>query len=170
MKPGSSASPARRPTRCSPASQFCLSAPEEPFEPGLPEHLGDHVLGDGSQGVQQLALQPRLHDQQIHVYLGEGKCRSRQTQGEKKWPKVKRRGRPYPFRSCERTDWSLGGVGKTSHSFDVQLQISRQQLVDLPVVVIVVPVNSSKLSPTTTSRKQWSARPAAHRIPITQWM
>lgn len=50
-----------------------LLIPEEPFGVGLSEHLGDHVLGDGSQGVQQLALQPRLHDQQVHVYLGGGR-------------------------------------------------------------------------------------------------
>lgn len=40
-----------------------LLVPEERFQSGLPEHLGDHELGDGSQGVQQLALQPGLHDQ-----------------------------------------------------------------------------------------------------------
>lgn len=40
-----------------------LSVPEECFQSGLSEHLGDHELGDGSQGVQQLALQPGLHDQ-----------------------------------------------------------------------------------------------------------
>lgn len=40
-----------------------LSVPEECFQSGLAEHLGDHELGDGSQGVQQLALQPGLHDQ-----------------------------------------------------------------------------------------------------------
>lgn len=50
-----------------------LLIPEEHFGVGLSEHLGDHVLGDGSQGVQQLALQPRLHDQQVHVYLGGGR-------------------------------------------------------------------------------------------------
>lgn len=33
------------------------------FPVGPLEHLGDHELGDGSQGVQQLALQPGLHDQ-----------------------------------------------------------------------------------------------------------
>lgn len=51
-----------------------LSVPEERCGSGLlpPEHLGDHVLGDGPQGVQQLALQPGLHDQQIHLRLGEG--------------------------------------------------------------------------------------------------
>lgn len=65
-----------------------LSVPEEHFESHLSEHLGDHVLGDGSQGVQQLALQPGLHDQQIHVYLGEekngnpAKCREKMAQGE----------------------------------------------------------------------------------------
>lgn len=78
---------------------------------------------------------------------GRDKWKSSRVQGggrKKKRLKVKRRRRSYPFRSGERTDWSLGGVWKTSHSFDVQLQISRQQLVHLPVVVIVVPGNAKQ--------------------------
>lgn len=67
-----------------------LSVPEEQFESGLSEHLGDHVLGDGSQGVQQLALQPGLHDQQIHVYLGEGEKSIKPSAG-RKWLKGRRR-------------------------------------------------------------------------------
>lgn len=59
-----------------------LSVPEGHVEPALSQHLGDHVLGDGSQGVQQLALQPGLHDQQIHVYLGEGGTSIRPSAGK----------------------------------------------------------------------------------------
>lgn len=33
---------------------------------------GDHVLGDGSERIQQLRLQPRLHDEQVYVDLRTG--------------------------------------------------------------------------------------------------
>ena len=49
----------------------------------LSDCLGDHVLSDGSQSVQQLSLQPGLHDQQVHVYLRE-QDGNKFTQGAKK--------------------------------------------------------------------------------------
>lgn len=39
--------------------------------PGGPRGLGDHVVRDGTEGIEQLCLQPGLQDQQIHVDLRE---------------------------------------------------------------------------------------------------
>lgn len=64
-----------------------LLVPEEHVELGLSEHLGDHVLGDGSQGVQQFALQPRLHDQQVHLDLGGGQTEIKPCAGSKMGPR-----------------------------------------------------------------------------------
>lgn len=44
-------------------SSLGLSVPVESLTLCLPEHLGDHVLRDGSQGIQKLRLKPGLHDE-----------------------------------------------------------------------------------------------------------
>lgn len=39
--------------------------------PGGPRGLRDHVVRDGTEGIEQLCLQPGLQDQQIHMDLQE---------------------------------------------------------------------------------------------------
>lgn len=46
--------------------------------------LGYHVLCDGSEGIEQLRLQPGLHDQQVHMDLEEEGQAVRDSGNERK--------------------------------------------------------------------------------------
>lgn len=87
----------------------------------------------------------------------------------------------HPLRRFKRSpaQWTRrtsAGVRETRNSLDVHLQISLQEPVHFPVVVIVVPAASHKssLNPltvsTATTKERLCTRTKADRIPNMQWM